>query len=77
MHEGVIAGCEHDEQISKIASTTIAQLSEALDTGERVLSVVSYGECALGHGIADKRTCGFFSTRTSFSPPLSSTILFR
>ena len=59
-HERMIADCKHHKQISKVATTGIAQLSDVLNTGERVLSAVSYGEFALRHGATDKRTGGLF-----------------
>jgi hypothetical protein len=57
----MIAAGKRHEQISKIATTGIAQFSDVLETGERIARAVSNEEFALGHGAADKRTGDFFS----------------
>jgi hypothetical protein len=71
----MIAAGKRHEQISKIATTGIAQFSDVLETGERTARAVSNEEFALGHGAADKRTGDFFSTSSFISSLLSSMTL--
>jgi hypothetical protein len=62
----MIAAGKRHEQISKIATTGIAQFSDVLETGERTARAVSNEEFALGHGAAVKRTGDFFHQLVNF-----------
>ena len=55
----MITARKQHEQVSKMTAASIAQPSDILNTGKRILRVVTYGEVALSYRAADKRAGSF------------------